>query len=209
MTANKSWDEYFEHKSKLPSVEVVVRDGERVSVHKLPQLPGVSVHVYEYFCEQLHGLAEVGIDQLGPEDPEMDARIVTTFVIARMSTGTGSNGTGAPDPGRAYAERAGIATWEFARGVFNTSERTSRYAWNRNAAEHLQEAHRSYVQDAWLDALPNLAAESESAKRAFRALRLGNPQATPAELVGMVLSAVSSAIEYPHPEKVPSLMPSY
>lgn len=149
------------------------------------------------------------ITKLGPEDPDTDARIITAFVIARISSGSGSCGTGAPDPTRAWAERAGAATWEFTRTLLNTSERTGRHAWNQNAPDHLREAYKGYLIDSWMDALPKLSGQAKAAKRAFKALRLGNPHKTPAEIVGMVLIAMPGMMECAHPEAVPSLKPMF
>ncbi|MDE2416224.1 MAG: hypothetical protein KGN32_00315 [Burkholderiales bacterium] len=154
-------------------------------------------------------MASVDIDQLGPEDPDMEARIVTSFVVARMTSGEGSRGTGAPDPTRAWAERAAVATWEFARTLVNTSERTGRHAWQQSAPDHLREAHKGYVMDSWMDVLPKLVGQAEAAKKAFNALRIGNPPMTPAEIVGVVLSAMPGMMERAHPEVVPSLKPMY
>jgi hypothetical protein len=200
------FNEYF---PALPTVDVVVNSTNGSTTYKIPALPGVSQHVYAFFCEQVGTMASIDIDQLGHEDPEMDSRIVTSFVIARITSGTGSLGTGAPDPTRVWAERAGAATWEFTRTLLNTSERTGRHAWNQNAADHLREAHKGYVIDSWMDALPKLAGQAEAAKKAFKALRIGHPHMTAAEIVGVVLYFMPCMMEGAHPEAVPSLKPMY
>lgn len=189
----------------LPTADINVHQGDAVKTYHLPILPGVGQHVYAFFCDQLNTLSSMGITKLGPEDPDMDARIITSFVIARISSGSGSRGTGAPDPTQAWAERAGAATWEFTRTLLNTWERAGRHAWNQNAPDHLQEAYKGYLFDAWMDTLPKLSGQAQAAKRAFRALRLGNPHMTPAEIVGVVLNAMPGMMECAHPEAVPSL----
>jgi hypothetical protein len=166
---------------------------------KLPYLPGVNLAVYEMLGEFLRcfgsDLYEVGQEHTAEEKSQITAQ----FVFERISAA--DHRFGKPDHRKIYAERAGVAIWDVVRIIANTIERTRRHDWNNK--------HQDYFAAAADDAWSRIQGAHMAARRALRALQIGQPNATPPELIGQVLVALASVMEYPHPEEVPSLMPAF
>lgn len=184
----------------LPTFPVVIHgdDGSYVT-HKLPPLPGVNQAVYEMLGTLLECF---GNDLYQPNTeltPDEIAQVTVQRVFERLAAPDPRFGN--PDHKRIYAERAGVAIWEFVRIAVNTIERTRRHDWNK--------AHPDYFAAAADDAFSKMQGVHLAARRALRALQIVQPSTTPVELIGQVVDALAGVMEHPCREAVPSVMPMY
>lgn len=192
-----------------PVVEFVIQgaDGTQAK-HELPWLPGLRPVDYETLGACVAVFVTATENPEAVLAPEALANIQTQFVIDRL-TQDHHLGSGAPRWKHVYAERAAVAVWEYVRMIVNTIDRTSRFGWSKSAPEHLREAYKAYRRSAFEDAAPKIECAIASMHRAFCSLRVGQPDATSAELVGQVLDSLGSLLSCPHPEPMPGLLPMY
>jgi hypothetical protein len=183
-----------------PTFPVVIHcQGMDPATYNLPYLPRVNLAVYEMLGEFLRcfgsDLYEVGQEYTAEEKSQITAQ----FVFERISAA--DQRFGKPDHRKIYAERAGVAIWDVVRIIANTIERTRRHDWNHKRPDFFAAAAD--------DACSRMQGAHMAARRALRALQIGQPNATPPELMGQVLEALAGVMECPHVEEVPSLMPAY